>query len=73
VWSFQSSQEDVSTMLPPIRARRAALLLPEIQPARDPEACLRRASDLLEEGGLKDAAFWTRLAADYIAEKRREH
>jgi hypothetical protein len=39
----------------------------------DPEACLRRASDLLEEGGLKDAAFWTRLAADYIAEKRNRH
>jgi hypothetical protein len=59
--------------MPPIRARRAALPLPDIQPERDPEACLRRASDLLEEGGLKDAAFWTRLAADYIAEKKQGH
>lgn len=57
----------------PVRARRTAFPLPDLQPERDPEACLRRASDLLEEGGLKDAAFWTRLAADYIAEKKQGH
>ncbi len=43
------------------------------QPARDPEASLRRAAAYLEKGGLKEAAFWTRLAADAIAEKARGH
>ena len=47
--------------------------VPAMRTQGDPEACLRRASDLLEEGGLKDAAFWTRLAADYIAEKKQGH
>jgi len=46
---------------------------PMARQGSDPESCLRKASDLLEEGGLKDAAFWTRLAADYIAEKTRGH
>jgi hypothetical protein len=45
----------------------------DVQPGRDPELCLRRAAECLEEGGLKDAAFWTRMAADYIAEKKREN
>lgn len=53
----------------PIRA----LAAPPPQPERDPELCLRRASEYLELGGLKDAAFWTRMAADYIAEKKRGH
>ena len=42
-------------------------------PARDPEASLRRAATALEKGGLKEAAAWTRLAADAIAEKKRGH
>jgi hypothetical protein len=42
-------------------------------PARDPEASLRRAAAALEKGGLKEAAAWTRLAADAIAEKKRGH
>ena len=53
----------------PIRA----LAAPPPQPERDPELCLRRASEYRELGGLKDAAFWTRMAADYIAEKKRGH
>jgi hypothetical protein len=48
-------------------------LAPIIRPTRDPEASLRRASALLEEGGLKEAAHWTRLAADAIAEHKRGH
>ena len=43
------------------------------EPARDPELCLRRASEYLELGGLKEAAYWTRLAADAVAEKKRGH
>ena len=39
----------------------------------DPELCLRRASEYLELGGLKEAATWTRRAADAIAEKKRQH
>jgi len=46
---------------------------PAIPSQRDPEACLRRASAYLELGGLKDAARWTRLAANAIAEKKRGH
>ena len=42
-------------------------------PARDPEVSLRRAADYLEQGGLKEAAFWTRLAADAIAGHKRGH
>ena len=49
------------------------LPVPAPQPDRDPELCLRRASEYLELGGLKDAAFWTRMAADYIADKKRGH
>lgn len=45
--------------------------VPNVLPGRDPEACLRRASALLEEGGLKEAARWTALAADAIAQGRR--
>jgi hypothetical protein len=59
--------------MPPLRARRAALPSTDPQPERDPEACLRRASDLLEQGGLADAAFWTRLAAEAIGENKRRH
>ena len=33
----------------------------------------RRAAAYLEKGGLKEAAYWTRLAADAIAEKTRGH
>lgn len=54
--------------MPPSRDLRR---LPEPQPGRDPELCLRRAADYLEQGGLKDAAFWTRMAADAIAERKR--
>lgn len=46
---------------------------PILRSERDPEACLRRASEYLELGGLQDAAYWTRLAADAIAEKKRGH
>lgn len=46
---------------------------PTIKPGRDPEASLRRAAACLEKGGLKEAAYWTRLAADAIAEKKRGH
>jgi hypothetical protein len=46
---------------------------PTVPSGRDPEASLRRASAYLEKGGLKEAAFWTRLAADAIAEKKRGH
>jgi hypothetical protein len=42
-------------------------------PARDPEASLRRAADCLEQGGLKEAAYWTRLAADAVAAHKRGH
>ena len=52
-------------------ARRS--IAPIAQPTRDPEASLRRASELLEAGGLKDAAHWARLAADAIAEHKRGH
>ncbi len=43
------------------------------QLTRDPEASLRRAAAYLEKGGLKEAAYWARLAADAIAEKTRGH
>jgi hypothetical protein len=46
---------------------------PTVPSGRDPEASLRRAAAYLEKGGLKEAAFWTRLAADAIAEKKRGH
>jgi hypothetical protein len=46
---------------------------PRTPPARDPEASLRRAADYLEQGGLKEAAYWTRLAADALAERKRGH
>jgi hypothetical protein len=55
------------------RQQARIMAVPPIQPARDPEASLRRASALLEEGGLKEAAYWTRLAADAVAEKKRGH
>ena len=47
--------------------------VPTVHPGRDPEASLRRATAYLEKGGLKEAAYWTRLAADAIAEKTRGH
>jgi hypothetical protein len=55
------------------RQQARIMAVPPIQPARDPEASLRRASALLGEGGLKEAAYWTRLAADAVAEKKRGH
>lgn len=55
-----------------MRPSRALAALPP-QPERDPELCLRRAAEYLELGGLKDAAFWARMAADAMAEKKRGH
>lgn len=45
----------------------------EIGPERDPAACLRRASELLALGGLADAAYFTRKAAEIIEAKKRAH
>ena len=57
------------------QSRSARLAVPprDVQPQRDPELCLRRASEYLEQGGLKAAAYWTRMAADAIAERKRGH
>ena len=57
--------------MPKQEARKWAT--PTVPPEHDSEACLRRAAAYLELGGLKDAAYWTRRAADAIAEKKRGH
>jgi len=53
--------------------RPRSVSAPTVPSGRDPEASLRRAAAYLEKGGLKEAAYWTRLAADAIAEKTRGH
>ena len=59
--------------MPQNRSARLFATPPASQPERDSELCLRRASEYLEQGGLKEAAYWTRLAADAIAERKRGH
>ncbi len=49
------------------------IAVPVTLPAHDPEASLRRASMLLEHGGLKEASRLLAQAADAIAEGKRRN